>query len=196
MSYIKSNEKAIFSWLKENLDEERVLHSIGSARCAADLALKFGFDDEKAYIAGLLHDCAKCFKKEDMMKIANELKLEAIESENFKVVHAPVSAYVAQKEFGIEDEEILSSIRKHTLGDINMSGFEKIIFLADKIEPMTRDLEFRSIIIKLLEEKDGLNRALLLCYKETIKSLLRRDLRICQTTIDNYNDLLSKNSNS
>lgn len=195
MSYIKSNEKAIFTWLKKNLDEERVLHSIGSARCAADLALKFGFDDEKAYIAGLLHDCAKCFKKEDMLKVTKELKLDEKEANNFKVVHAPVSAYIAQKEFGIEDEEILSSIRKHTLGDINMSGFEKIVFLADKIEPMTRDLEFRAIVLKLLDEKDGINRALLLCYKETIKSLIRRDLRICQITIDNYNELLSKNAN-
>lgn len=192
MGYIKSDEKAIFKWLKSNLDEERLLHSIGTARCAADLATKFGLDDEKAYITGLLHDCAKCFKKEDIVKIAKDLNLDENEFSNFKVLHAPVSAYIAQKEFGIEDEDMLSSIRWHTLGKRCMSEFEKVIFLADKIEPMTRDLEFRDKILLFLNEENGLNKALFLCYKEIIKSLVKRDLKICPSTIDVYNGMLGE----
>jgi len=195
MNYIKSDEKAIFNWLKKNLDEERLLHSIGTARCAADLAIKFGLDDEKAYITGLLHDCAKCLKKEDMVRVARDLDLDENELSNFKVIHAPVSAYMARREFGIEDEEILSSIRLHTLGKMCMSKFEKIIFLADKIEPMTRDLEFRDKILMFLNEENGLNKALFICYKETIKSLVKRDLKICQTTIDIYNNMLAEREN-
>lgn len=191
MNYIKSDEKAIFNWLKNNLDEERLLHSIGTARCAADLAVRFGLDDEKAYITGLLHDCAKCLKKEDMIKIARDLQLDEMEMSNYKVIHAPVSAYIAKKEFGIVDEEILSAIRLHTLGDMCMSQFEKIIFLADKIEPMTRDLEFRERILMFLNEENGLNKALFICYKETIKSLIKRDLKICPNTIDIYNSMIS-----
>lgn len=189
MDCIKTNEKAI-SWLKGNLDEERLLHSLGCAQCAAQLAQKFSLDEKKAYIAGLLHDCAKCLGEEKMSSIAKDLDLDESECSNSKVVHAPVSAYVAKTEFGIDDEEILSAIRLHTLGKINMSSFEKIIFLADKIEPMTRDLDYSQMIFKLLDEKDGLNRALLFCYKEIIKSLIRRDLKICPKTIDIYNSML------
>lgn len=190
MNYIKSNEKVIYNWLKDHLDEQRLLHSIGTARTAADLAKKFGLDDEKAYIAGLLHDCAKCYSKEDILAISKKLNLDQCELDIYKVLHAPVSAFVAETEFGITDPEILASIRWHTLGHISMGPFEKIIFLADKMEPMTRESEFSELIVKLLEDKDGLNRALMLCYKETIRSLLRRDLKICQCTIDIYNSML------
>lgn len=185
----------ILIWLRANMDEERYIHSLGSAQCSAELAKKFNLDEERAYIAGLLHDCAKCFDRKTTLKISKNIKLEENETINFKVLHAPVSAFVAQKEFGITDEEILSSIRWHTIGKLNMSLFEKIIFLADKIEPATRDIDFRTTILKFLEDESniehGLNKALFLCYKETIKSLIKRDLKICQATIDVYNSLLS-----
>lgn len=190
MAYTEENDRHILNWLKEHLDEQRLLHSVGSAKCAAELAKKFNLDEDKAYTAGLLHDCAKCFHKDDMLRIAKSLNLEDTEFVNFKVLHAPVSAHIAKTQLGIEDKEILSSIRWHTLGNPCMSDFEKIIFLADKIEPMTRDLNFRNTILKLLEETNGLNKALLLCFKETINSLIKRDLKICQSTIDIYNNML------
>lgn len=195
MDCTKTNEKAM-SWLKGNLDEERLLHSLGCAQCAVELAQQYNLDEKRAYVAGLLHDCAKCLDKEKLVEIAKNLEgLKDDELSNIKVIHAPVSAYLAEKEFGIADEEILSSIRWHTLGRRNMSLFEKIIFLADKIEPNTRDLDFRNRILLFLNEdhssENGLNRALLICYKETIKSLIKRDLKICQDTIDIYNDMLS-----
>ena len=59
MTYTKLNEEQIKQWLKENLSEERYYHTLGTAECAKELAQKFGFDTEKAYIAGLLHDCSK-----------------------------------------------------------------------------------------------------------------------------------------
>ena len=107
-----------------------------------------------------------------------------------KTHHAPVGAYVAKQEFGIKDEEILSAIRWHTIGKVNMTTFEKIIFLADKIETRTRPREIYEPINKALD--NGLDSALLLCYKNTIKSLVDRDLRICTATIDIYNSLLIK----
>lgn len=197
MDCTKTNEKAM-SWLKGNLDEERLLHSLGSAECAAELAKKFGLDEKKAYVAGLLHDCAKCLDKEKMQELSREINLDDCERDNAKVVHAPVSAYLAENEFGIKDKEILSAIRLHTVGKLNMSLFEKIVYLADKIEPNTRDLDFRAKIMLFLSDdksrlelENGLNRALFLCYKETIKSLVTRGLKICQITIDVYNDMLS-----
>ncbi len=193
MDYTKSNDKAILEWLQKNLTEQKLAHSIGCAECAVELARMFKLDEKKAYIAGLLHDCAKCFTKDMMLDIIkNHIPgIDKNELMNHKTLHAPVSAYIAKNEFGVEDEEVLSAIRWHTLGKIDMNDFEKIIFLADKIEPNTRDLEYRGKILKYLIQKNGLKKALLTCYKETIKSLVKRDLKICQVTIDIYNQLQS-----
>lgn len=198
MDYTKVDEKAVLKWLEKNLNKRRLSHSIGCAECAVELAKQFGLDEKKAYITGLLHDCAKCFEKDVMMDIIKKHMPEVDENEliNHKTLHAPVSAYVAKTEFGVEDEEILSAIRWHTLGKIDMSDFEKIIFLADKIEQNTRDLDHRKKLLKILAKEDnlksGLNKAILDCYKETIKSLVKRDLKICQATIDIYNKLLDE----
>ena len=180
----------ILDWLKNNLNEERYLHTLGTADCAKELAEKYGLDNEKAYLAGLLHDCAKCFSKEKLLEIIHKnLHVEECEMLNYKTLHAPVSAFIAEKEFNVTDKEILSAIRWHTLGKLDMTDFEKIVFLADKIEPNTRDKEYSEQIRSLLNEKNGLNKALLRCYKETIKSLVKRDLKICILTIEIYNKL-------
>lgn len=121
--------------------------------------------------------------------IHKHLQVEECEMLNYKTLHAPVSAYIAEKEFHVTDKEILSAIRWHTLGKLDMTDFEKIIFLADKIEPNTRDKEYSSEIRSLLDEEKGLDKALLRCYKETIKSLVKRDLKICILTIEIYNKL-------
>lgn len=191
MVYTKINEQEILNWLKENLNEERYIHSLGTAECAQKLATKYNLDKQKAYTAGLLHDCAKCFSNEKLKEIIDKnLSVEECEMLNYKTLHAPVSAYIAQKDFGVDDAEILSAIRWHTLGKINMTDFEKVIFLADKIEPNTRDKKYSEEILNILEQPNGLNLALLKCYEETIKSLVKRELKICMTTIDIYNNLL------
>lgn len=180
----------ILNWLKNNLNEERYIHTLGTAECAKELANKFNLNSEKAYLAGLLHDCAKCFSNEKLLDIIHQhLNVEECEMLNYKTLHAPVSAYIAEKEFQVNDKEILSAIRWHTLGKLDMTDFEKIVFLADKIEPNTRDKEYSDKIKALLNEPNGINKALLKCYKETIKSLVKRDLKICLLTIDIYNKL-------
>ena len=185
----------IKAWLKDNLTEERYEHSLGTADCAKMLAEKYGVNVEKAYFAGLIHDCAKCLPWEETEKILRCIPLEEGELENRKTHHAPVGAYLAKKEFGVYDEEVLSSIRWHTIGKLDMSLFEKIIFLADKIETKTRPVEYREPITKLLDEENGLDKALLLCYKNTIKSLVDRNLTICTATVDIYNELINKIKN-
>lgn len=180
----------ILKWLKENLNEKRYIHTLGTADCAKELAQKFDLDSEKAYLAGLLHDCAKCFSNEKLLDIIHQhLNVEECEMLNYKTLHAPVSAYIAENEFKITDKEILSAIRWHTLGRLDMTDFEKIVFIADKIEPNTRGKEYSDKIRVLLDEENGLNKALLKCYKETIKSLVKRDLKICLLTIEIYNKL-------
>lgn len=179
----------IKNWLKENLSNERYEHSLGTAECARKLAEMFGINPDKAYFTGLIHDCAKCLPINETNKIIKEfIKLGEEELCSPKTHHAPVGAYIAQREFGIDDKEILSAIRWHTIGKIDMTDFEKIIFLADKLETRTRPCEICEPIWEALD--NGLDSALLLCYKNTIKSLVDRDLRICTATIDIYNSLL------
>ncbi len=190
MNYTKISEQELKKWLESNLSAERYSHSLGTAECAKKLAEKFGLNPEKAYVAGLLHDAAKCFSNEKLLEIIHaHLNVEESELQNYKTLHAPVSAYIAEKDFGVDDKEILSAIRWHTLGKLDMTDFEKIIFLADKIEPNTREEDKTAEIIKYLDEENGLNKAILKCYKNTIRSLVKRDLKICYLTIEIYNKL-------
>lgn len=190
MNYTKIREQELKKWLESNLSAERYSHSLGTAECAKKLAEKFGLNPEKAYVAGLLHDAAKCFSNEKLLEIIHaHLNVEESELQNYKTLHAPVSAYIVEKDFGVTDKEILSAIRWHTLGKLDMTDFEKIVFLADKIEPNTREEEKTAEITKYLDEENGLNKAILKCYKNTIKSLVKRDLKICYLTIEIYNKL-------
>ena len=181
--------------LKETLNEERYNHTIGVCEAAIKLAEKYGCDIKKAELAGLLHDCAKCMKTEDLLNYAQNKceNLDEGETINYKTLHAPVGAKIVCEKYKINDPEILSAIRWHTIGRVNMSLLDKIVFLADKIEAKTRPNEYREPITKILDEfegEKGLNLALLKCFEETIKSLVNRKLYICKTTIDVYNWLL------
>ena len=188
MGYTKYSIDGLKQWLKDNLTQDRYEHSLGTAQCAQELAIKYNSNPDKAYIAGLIHDCAKCFPKENLLKIIETyLDIDSSEKMNYKTWHAPVSSYIAKETFGIEDAEILSAIRWHTLGRQDMTTFEKIIFLADKIETKTREAQYVKSIRNLLEQENGLNKAILECYKLTIKSLVDRDLKICPVTIEIYN---------
>jgi len=181
--------------LKQNLSDKRFSHSIGSADCAKKLAKLYNLDENKAYLAGLVHDCAKNFDDDKLFKIIkNEIKSGFDESElkNPKTYHAIVGAYLIQKEFEIDDPEIISAVRNHTIGKTDMTLFDKIIFLADKIEENERDKEYSKKIWNIINKNKGttgINVALLKCFSETIKSLVERKLYICPTTIDVYNQL-------
>lgn len=184
----------IKGWLKRNLNEERYEHTLGTADMAERLAEMLNLDKNKAKLAGLLHDCAKCFPNEKLLEIIHSKIPDVDECEllNYKTLHAPVSAYIAKEEFGVDDAEILSAIRWHTLAYCGMTDFEKIVFLADKIEENTRDLTFSGECLALLKEKNGLDKAMFKCFEATIKSLVDRRLAICHITIDVYNELLGK----
>lgn len=190
----------IKNYLKENLSSERYFHTLGVMQEAIELAKRYNADIKKAEMAGLLHDNAKCMTKEDLRIFISENlpDLDKNELKNYKTLHAPVGAYFAKEKFKISDPEIISAIRWHTLGRVNMTLLEKIVFLADKIEKNTRDIEYRNQIIKILDENEGelgLNKALFRCFIETVKSLAERKLYICTTTIDVYNWLLEITEN-
>lgn len=188
--YTKFSIEEIKEKLKVCLSYERYIHSLGTMEKSVELAERFGLDVEKAQVAGLLHDCAKCLPNSELAEF--EYSFNECEKLSYKTWHAPVGEIIAKRDYGVVDEEILSAIRWHTIGKIGMSDFEKVIFLADKIENRTREPEFREKIEKVLNKTNSLDEAMFKSFKITIKSLLKRKLPICFQTIEVYNDLLTK----
>lgn len=139
--------------LKKSLPKKRYEHTLGCASAAKELALLTGEDPEKAYLAGLLHDCAKGMSHEDQLSYArrNGYEPDEITMLALQILHAPVSAIMAENEYGITDGEILDAIRYHTTGRPGMSLLERIIFTADLIEP-NRDFDGVDGLRKLVRE--------------------------------------------
>lgn len=129
--------------LQDVLKKKRYAHTLGVRYMAAALAMRHGCSIEKAQLAGLLHDCAKGYSGEELLTLASQYKLEIsiAEMKAPHLLHAKVGAYLAEHEYGVREEEILNAIRFHTTGKPNMTMLEKIIFIADYIEPNRRMLE-------------------------------------------------------
>jgi predicted HD superfamily hydrolase involved in NAD metabolism len=115
--------------LRAALTPKRFRHSCGTMRAAAKLAALWKQDAQKARVAALLHDCAKCL---DPLK--QEI-LSGDESGISAVYHAFAGAVVAKMDYGVTDEAILHAIRLHTTGDEGMSDFDALLYAADLIEP-------------------------------------------------------------
>ncbi|MBQ8971865.1 MAG: nicotinate-nucleotide adenylyltransferase [Clostridia bacterium] len=129
--------------LRDTLKPDRYVHTLGVAQTAKALAPVYGIDPMRAYLAGLLHDCAKSMDKEEMKRrVANEVPdTDEAELSAPQVLHAPAGMLLAKERYGVQDAEILSAIRKHTLGGANMSPLEALIYVADFIEPNRKPFE-------------------------------------------------------
>ncbi len=143
-------------------DKKRFEHTLGVTYTAACLAMCHDIDIERAETAGLLHDCAKCLSNEKKIKLCKKQSIEInmTEAKNPFLLHAKAGAYLAEYKYGIRDEDILNAVRYHTTGRPGMSMLEKIIFIADYIEPnrthssklpALRKLAFEDIHEALLE---------------------------------------------
>lgn len=123
--------------LKNALDEPRYEHTLGVMYTAGCMAMAHGYDIKKAMLAGLLHDCAKCMSHEDRLLLCNKYAVEVTfsELENKALLHAKAGAILAKIEYDITDEDILHAITVHTTGEPDMSILDKIIYIADYIEP-------------------------------------------------------------
>lgn len=128
--------------LKNMLDEKRYCHSVGVANEAVRIAELVGYDTERTYLAGLIHDCAKRIPYDEAVRIAkdNGEVLDNVTLACPGIVHAPVGAVIAKREFGITDDEILNAVRYHTVAREKMTLLEKIIYIADMTEP-NRDFD-------------------------------------------------------
>lgn len=123
--------------LKSRLDPMRYEHSLSVSFTCIALAMRYGYDIEKAELAGLMHDCAKRFTDNELIGRCEKRGIPLTEGELAApaVIHAKYGAWMAKHKFGIQDEEILSAIRCHTTGKPGMTMLDKILYIADYIEP-------------------------------------------------------------
>lgn len=123
--------------LRKLLDSKRYAHTLSVCETAVVLAKRFGADKDKAYLAALLHDCARGLDEQQQIEycIENGIELDEYMKNNSNPLHALIGEDIAKRQYGIVDEEILMAIRKHAIGDENMMLLDKIILVADAIEP-------------------------------------------------------------
>ena len=146
--FSRENIDLIKADLKEKLPKKRYEHTLGVAYTAASLAMCYGEDILKAELAGILHDVAKAkksFELKDDMKgyidpYTDGAYVALIADKAPQILHAVYAPYLAKKDYKIEDKDILSAIRWHTTGKKDMTMLEKIVFVADYIEPNRKKL--------------------------------------------------------
>lgn len=176
--------------LEKTLSAKRFKHSIGVMQTAVELAVLYGADKQKAELAGLLHDCARELSNEQILDACakNNIPVDSICKMDPKLLHGPVGTVVAKEEYGIEDEEILSAIYCHTTGGKDMSMLDKIIFLADYIEP-GRDFSGVDKVRQAVYE--GLDKGMVVSLVSIIKHLLKKRGLIQADTIDTWNCIIN-----
>lgn len=176
--------------VKEHLTEERYQHTLGVMETAIMLAKRYGVDENKAQLAAIFHDYAKFRPKDEMRQIIISEKMPEILLEfHPELWHAPVGAYLVEKEQGIIDQEITQAIRYHTSGRPQMTMLEKVIYLADYMEP---GRDFPGVEeVRTIAKKD-INQALFSALRKTILFLLEKKRPIYPDTFHAYNYFLLK----
>ncbi|MCH5210388.1 MAG: bis(5'-nucleosyl)-tetraphosphatase (symmetrical) YqeK [Oscillospiraceae bacterium] len=188
-------EKEIKEKLKKNLDEKRFIHSVGVADEARRIACLYGVDENKAYLAGLLHDCAKGIKTDKQIETCDALGVEIDEWTRKcpPVAHGFLGAEIAKTEYGITDDEILNAIKYHTVGNAEMTLLQKIIYIADMTE-VNRNFEG----VDLLREALGrsVDEAIMLSIEQQLRLNMGRKTVIHPNIICLWNDILSGTLNN
>lgn len=184
---IKTSEiSKIRSEMYNKLDAKRYEHTLGVAYTASSLAMRYEVDISKAILAGLLHDCAKCINDSKKIKICetNHIPITEAERKNPSLLHAKVGSFYAKTKYGIEDLEILNAISFHTTGRPDMTDLEKIIYIADYIEPGRKHLPNLNSIRKTVFIDIDL--ALLQILEDTLNYLTSNNSEIDVTTQKTY----------
>ncbi len=176
--------------LNHMLPEKRMIHSLNVADCAVKLCEIYDCDKDKAYVAGVVHDCAKYLDKEEVSYYVKkyDILLDEFEKDSLALSHSIIGAYIAEHEFNINDKEIINAIRYHTTGKEDMTLLEKIIYIADLIE-VNRNFPYVDNLRELVYNK-RLDEALLLSFDNTIKFVIDNKQTIHPRTVSARNYII------
>ncbi|WP_409297569.1 bis(5'-nucleosyl)-tetraphosphatase (symmetrical) YqeK [Peribacillus sp. SCS-26] len=188
------DRKTALQLVENQITAARYKHTLGVADTAVRLAAQYGADPRKAELAAIFHDYAKFRPKEEMKNIlVNENMDPELLLYHPELWHAPVGAYLVMEEAGIQDPEILDAIKFHTSGRAGMSLLDKIIYLADYIEP-GRDFPGVNEVRKTAER--DLDSAVIEAMRNTIMFLLTKNQPIFPETFEAYNYLIMNKEDS
>ena len=181
VEFIKIREE-----VREVVDEKRYEHILGVSYTASSMAMRYGVDVEKARLAGLLHDYAKCMDDKKLLDFCSKhnILVTPYEKESPYLLHGKVAAYLAQAKFDVEDIDILNAISNHTTGRPGMSPLEKIIYIADFIEPNRKNLEVMPEARRLAF--CDLDQCLIFILRSCLKHLENSGAKVDPTTIATY----------
>ena len=177
--------------IKNRLSEYRFHHSMCVAKRAKNLAKKYGADENKAYLAGILHDITKEMPNDEQIKLIEDSghKLTYVELGNPHVFHQISGAAYVKNVLKIDAEDIISGIRYHTTGHENMTLFEMIIYLADFT---SEDRNYPDVDIMRKKTDENLYSAMIYSLKYTIKSVVEDDKLLHPDTLACYNYIINK----
>jgi len=177
--------------LKKIVTPKRFQHSQGVRYEARKLAKKYGADEEKAELAGLVHDCAKDFEYPQMLKMCEHygVVLDNVSINEQKLIHSQLGAMYAKKVFNIDDEEIYDAVFYHTTAKANMSVLTKIIYIADYIEP---NRTFEGVDSLRQTAYIDIDNAILAGLDFTINHLTNENKMLHPETINARNDIILK----
>ncbi|MCM1507040.1 MAG: bis(5'-nucleosyl)-tetraphosphatase (symmetrical) YqeK [Ruminococcus flavefaciens] len=183
MLYDTSEKK---KYLKENLSQKRYTHSLNVAEECRKLALKYGEDPDKAYFAGLLHDICKELpdEKQKSLVIESGFTVCREELETRSLWHAIAGAYFIKSHFGVEDIDILNSVRFHTVGRAGMTRLEEIVYMGDLI---SADRDYKDVDRMRKIAYTDLNTAMLEGFSYSIKSVVKKGGLVPICTAEGYN---------
>ena len=193
MSKESQNEqvRSLTALLKARLSKKRYTHSVNVARAAFALAERWGADPQRAYLAGLLHDCCKelPFSEQEELMREGPFPVTEIEWLCKPVWHGIAAASFMHAELGIEDAEVLSAARWHTVAHANMTRLEEIIYMADLVsaERTYRDVErFRKMA------QNDIEKAMLCALEFSIESVMKKETPLPVPTVEAYNYYLGR----
>lgn len=176
--------------LQKSLKPSRYEHSLGVAETAVFLAKRFGVDEEQARVAGLLHDCAREFRNEDLISEAEKrlIVVEPLERRMPLLLHAYVGSRLVAEKYGVNDNAIEQAIWRHTVGGPQMTALDKIIWFADMIEPHRDYPEVE--MLRELAKTASLDEMLLVGLTESIAFVLRKGGLVHPATVNARNEIL------
>lgn len=178
--------KKIKKSMEKELDNKRYEHTLGVEYTAAALAMRYNESIENARLAGLLHDCAKCMSDEKRLNFCEKHHISITESEqkNPSLLHAKVGSFLAMEEYHVTENDIINAILNHTTGRPGMSTLEKIVFVADYIEPNRKQAPNLDEIRK--EAFVDLDKVLIHILKDTLEYLETKNDTIDPMTAKTY----------
>lgn len=175
--------------LANELRPARFRHCRDVSQTAVRLAERWDADIEKARLAGILHDCARNLKGEELLKTSRQYGMipSSLELLQPALIHAPLGAIIAERRFGISEPQVLQAIRRHTTGAPQMTLLDKVIYLSDCIEPGRNFSGVRKIRDMAVEDLDA---AVLLAYEHSILFVVANGGLLHPNTVEGRNSLL------